>query len=78
MLNIQLEIHLATERRNDQIREAEQFRLAKATRTEEEPLAGYSLAFASRSYVILLQAITRFLPSNTNLRQRPAAVINPR
>jgi len=68
MLNIELEILLATERRNDRICEASYYRLTKSAQTEQGQRAGLSIALASRSYVILLQAVTRFLPFNAHLR----------
>lgn len=78
MLDIELEIHLAAERRSNRIHEAEYYRLTKTARSEQKSRARLSTALASRPYAILLQAATQFLPFNTTLRQRQAAVINPR
>ena len=68
MLNIELEVHLATERRNVRINEAEYYRLTKSAQTEQRQRAGLGLALASRFYIILLQAVIRFLPFNAHLR----------
>lgn len=78
MLNIELEMLSAVEQRSDWIREAELYRLTKSAQTEQESRPRPSIALASRSYAILLQAATQFLPFNTTLRQRPATLINPR
>ena len=78
MLNMELEMLLAVEQRSDWFREAELYRLTKTTQSEQEPRPRLNIALASRSYAILMQAATQFLPFNTTLRQRPATLINPR
>ena len=77
MLNIEIDILRATERRDDRRREAEQYRLTKAALSQSGQRVRLALALATRHYAVLRQTILRFLPFKTTFRQRQAAEINP-
>ena len=68
MLDIELEVRWAAERRNDWIHEAESYHLTKSAQTEQGHRTGFSSALSSRSHSILRQAFIRFLPFKTTYR----------